>query len=309
MGTLLAATALLGWRLHTNFATGRSNSAAQISDFGALPLTPTLSPVLADGNHGVLADGHHRGKNPVSAPRPRGGIGRRLSNTTDSLSKLTRSPKAVLLQNALIDTSLPVNLAVPDTLRAPADSGTFIVQSRGPPDAGFRGLLSKAGASIISYIPNNAFLVRASENSALGLRSSALVQSVLPYEPYYKLSPSLVDLAVSNSGLSTDLSALFLNLLLFPDASDRSAIAALAQISSEEPSPFGPILHVEAPAGSLSALAQLSVVQAIEPAARRVPANDLSRRFGDLLGEANQLLAAAATEVFGCVAGIPLRIK
>jgi adenosyl cobinamide kinase/adenosyl cobinamide phosphate guanylyltransferase len=40
-----------------------------------------------------------------------------------------------------------------------------------------------------------------------------------------------------------------------------------------------------------------------------MPANPLARRFGDLLGEANQQLAEAATEVWGCVAGIPLRIK
>lgn len=40
-----------------------------------------------------------------------------------------------------------------------------------------------------------------------------------------------------------------------------------------------------------------------------MPMNALARRFGDLLGEANQRLAAAATEVYGCVAGIPLRVK
>jgi adenosylcobinamide kinase/adenosylcobinamide-phosphate guanylyltransferase len=40
-----------------------------------------------------------------------------------------------------------------------------------------------------------------------------------------------------------------------------------------------------------------------------VPDNALARRFGDVLGEANQRLAAAAAEVYGCVAGIPLRIK
>ena len=40
-----------------------------------------------------------------------------------------------------------------------------------------------------------------------------------------------------------------------------------------------------------------------------IPANELARRFGDLLGEANQRLAAAATEVYACVAGIPVRIK
>jgi adenosylcobinamide kinase / adenosylcobinamide-phosphate guanylyltransferase len=40
-----------------------------------------------------------------------------------------------------------------------------------------------------------------------------------------------------------------------------------------------------------------------------MPANALARRFGDLLGEANQRLAAAAAEVYGCMAGIPLRLK
>jgi adenosylcobinamide kinase/adenosylcobinamide-phosphate guanylyltransferase len=40
-----------------------------------------------------------------------------------------------------------------------------------------------------------------------------------------------------------------------------------------------------------------------------VPENALARRFGDVLGEANQRLAAVATEVVGCVAGIPVRIK
>jgi adenosylcobinamide kinase/adenosylcobinamide-phosphate guanylyltransferase len=40
-----------------------------------------------------------------------------------------------------------------------------------------------------------------------------------------------------------------------------------------------------------------------------VPDNALARRFGDVLGEANQRLAAAAAEVYACVAGIPLRIK
>jgi adenosylcobinamide kinase/adenosylcobinamide-phosphate guanylyltransferase len=40
-----------------------------------------------------------------------------------------------------------------------------------------------------------------------------------------------------------------------------------------------------------------------------IPVQALARRFGDLLGEANQRLAAAAAEVHVCLAGIPLRIK
>jgi len=40
-----------------------------------------------------------------------------------------------------------------------------------------------------------------------------------------------------------------------------------------------------------------------------MPVNALARRFGDLLGEANQRLAEVATEVIWCVAGVPVRIK
>jgi len=40
-----------------------------------------------------------------------------------------------------------------------------------------------------------------------------------------------------------------------------------------------------------------------------MPTSPLARRFADLLGEANQRLAAASTEVYGCMAGIPLRLK
>lgn len=40
-----------------------------------------------------------------------------------------------------------------------------------------------------------------------------------------------------------------------------------------------------------------------------IPDNVLARRFADLLGEANQTSAAQAVEVYGCVAGLPLRLK
>jgi len=40
-----------------------------------------------------------------------------------------------------------------------------------------------------------------------------------------------------------------------------------------------------------------------------VPENRLARIFRDLSGEANQLLAAAADEVYVTIAGLPLRLK
>ena len=61
-----------------------------------------------------------------------------------------------------------------------------------------RSGLKSAGASVVSYIPNNAYLVRASGAVARQLQADSRTQSVLPYEPYYKLKPSLLKLAVAN---------------------------------------------------------------------------------------------------------------
>ena len=71
-----------------------------------------------------------------------------------------RNEKAVLLRNALIDTSLGTELDIPDSLRAGADPETYIAQARGPVTAAFRRHITSAGGRIVSYIPNNAYLVR-----------------------------------------------------------------------------------------------------------------------------------------------------
>lgn len=62
-------------------------------------------------------------------------------------------------------------------------------------------------------------------------------------------------------------------------------------------------------ATALPARAGRTIVVSNETGCGIIPTNPLARRFGDLLGEVNQVLAAAATEVFWCVAGIPVRIK
>ncbi len=72
----------------------------------------------------------------------------------------------------------------------------------------------------------------------------------------------------------------------------------------------GAILHqVTGLADAARAGDRRVIVVSNEAGCGLVPPNALARRFGDLLGEANQRLATAATEVHVCWAGIPLRIK
>ena len=206
------------------------------------------------------------------------------------LGQLVRSPTALLLENALLDTAQPLALSIPDHLRAQGDPGAYVVQSRAPLDDAFRARLQAAGAVIVAYIPNQAYLVRASQAVAQQLQADPRTQAVLPYEPYFKLKPPLLALAVEQQPLPDNHT---LNVLLFPDAR-AAALDALnnlgVQVLGEERSPFGPVLKVQTgsagalpanplrgSAGILPALARLAGVQEIELSRTRVLANDLSR--------------------------------
>ncbi len=216
----------------------------------------------------------------------------RLSNTTQPLHQLLRNPKAILLENALLDTAQSTDLPIPPSLRAQAEPGAYLVQAREPVNAAFRALLQQAGASIVSYIPNNAYLVRASEAAADALRAAPQTQSVLAYEPYYKLKPWLLKAALEQMPLPEGST---LRLLLFAGA--RAATLEQLQglgveVLGEEPTPFGPLVRVRPPADRragpppaqpgagqalVAALAQLAGVQEVELGRQRVSANDLSR--------------------------------
>jgi subtilisin-like proprotein convertase family protein len=224
----------------------------------------------------------------------------RLSNTTKSLDQLMRDSHAILLENALIDSSRPLNLSIPKNLLSQGDPGAYIVQARGPIDNAFRAMLARSGAEIVSYIPNDAYLVRAPASVANGLTGNPLTQAVIPFEPYYKISssmsvtvgqrtlssapmktnraagPSLLALAVKQSPLPAGTC---LTLGLFKD----NAAATVAQIEklggrifARDNSPFGPVVRVRPPADWV-ALAALPGVQIVEPYHQRIHANDLSR--------------------------------
>jgi subtilisin family serine protease len=199
----------------------------------------------------------------------------RLTNTALPLRELVSKPHAILLQNALLDTDARLALDIPPHLKANGRPGAYLVQARGRVDNAFRSLLAADGAKIVSYIPNNAYLVSATAEAAGFLSGSPLVQAVLPWEPYYKLQPSLLGLAVAQSPLPPGTS---LNLGLF--ASDATAEAQVraagATIIGRDRSAFGPVLRVTPPA-DWTALAQIPGVQAVEPVFRRHLANDLSR--------------------------------
>jgi subtilisin-like proprotein convertase family protein len=199
----------------------------------------------------------------------------RLSNTSQNLAQLLHNNHAIILRNALIDTRRPLRLDIPAQLRAKEAPGSYIVQFDRPLNREFYDSVKKDGGVYVSYIPNNAALVKADAAQAQQLAADPVFQAVLPYEPYYKLDGTLLPGAVEGQG-QTNL----LSVTTFPGQRD-AAMKALsdlgAQLVGQDQGPFGPTLVVRAPPESVAAIAQLPLAQEVEAYEQRRLLNDLTR--------------------------------
>ena len=222
----------------------------------------------------------------------------RLRNTKAPIGELVRSETAVLLRNAFIDTKLAQDLPIPDAFKAVNDPLTYIAQSRGPATSAFRRHIALNGGKIVSYIPNNAYLVRMNTAGAARLADWHGTQSVLPFEPYYKLEMKLLEMALTDQSLPEGA---LLNVVLFPESEPLAAkrLAALGiEVLSEDRTPFGAKLVARIPSDMLAALARLTEVQGLERYRPRRLANDLTRpRLGVEIFEAE-------TDDDGAVTGV-----
>ena len=204
------------------------------------------------------------------------GFAYRLTNTSKTVSELLRDGRGLVLRNALLDTAAG-RPEVPEYLRAQGDPGSYLVQARGAINRMFREDLMAAGAEVVSYVPNNAVLVRASAAQVRKVEASAQVQAVLPFEPYYKLDAALLAVAVERKLSPFEK----LNVVAFPRATERvrKAIRDLGGevVGEAERTPFGDNVVAKIPARSVAALAQVPEVQLVGVRGERRMMNDLAR--------------------------------
>ncbi|MDB6018821.1 MAG: Peptidase and in kexin sedolisin [Pedosphaera sp.] len=286
---LCLAGAVYFWRLGDRWQAEKKSRAAVAPEMKQAVASSVAQPV-AQALPSILLLSHPADSNATqqaSAAAIKARLAYRLSNTGKSLGQLVGNDRAILLANALIDTEQPMNLKIPDALRAPEQNGSYVVQARGAPDDAFRARLREAGATIVSYIPNNAYLVRMGEAGAQQLAGDGQTQAVLPYEPYYKLETGLLKLAVEGQALPAET---VLKVTLFPDATGAAETLkkmGMTVLSQGERSPFGQVMTVQPGPEQLAALTRLPMVQLVGRAHARVAANDLFRtRLGITLNGA-----------------------
>lgn len=238
----------------------------------AVPSAATRpAALLSTAPTGIQYLASPRFKEPVKSPVPW-----RLRNTDEPLDTLARRENTLLLANALIDLGRSVELAIPESLRLKEETSTYLVQSKSKVDDDFRSLLGRVGARIVSYVPNNAFLVRMPASRTTELSGSPGVRSVLPWEPYFKLSPGLLASVMESKPVPDDATVRMLvysgEEAVFTD--ELRSLGLEPKVRSR--SPFGTQFIVPIQGGSLTALAQLDRVQWIEPAGKAALLNDLA---------------------------------
>jgi len=135
--------------------------------------------------------------------------------------------KFVHLKYAQFDplVSLP---AIPDALmsRPPVIPNTkmpYIVQTNSPITEDWKNELANNGVEIISYIPDNAYLVRLQDDQVDKIRGLGSVRWLGDYHPVYKLDPTL----------SRDSGMVDISVTLFPDTTNTYVVKLLKMVGGE----------------------------------------------------------------------------
>jgi hypothetical protein len=115
---------------------------------------------------------------------------------------------------------------------AQARGGLYIVQFAGPVRDEWLAALKGTGVEVVSYLPMNAYVVRARGNSAGDLQNlkngNSFVQFLGGYEPAFRLSP---DLQSRRRGPAEDMVDITVQVIDGPDA--EQAIGALKALAKE----------------------------------------------------------------------------
>jgi hypothetical protein len=141
----------------------------------------------------------------------------------------TTSPETTLRQ-------LPADLRQTDMTDALARGsqprgGLYLVQFAGPIQDGWLDALKDSGAEIVSYMPSNAYVVRAGTGTAAALpffKQNGFVQFIGDYEPAYRVSPELREARVKDSASFVDITV---QVIDSPNA--KQTIDKLAALASE----------------------------------------------------------------------------
>ncbi|MCA9977566.1 MAG: hypothetical protein KC413_17525, partial [Anaerolineales bacterium] len=160
----------------------------------------------------------------------------------------------------------PETLSIPSALRNSSSSAYYIVQFTGPITDMDKAELTAAGADILTYIPDYAFIVRANAPVIDALANLENFRWAGAYLPYFRLSPELRTRYVETSAPTEMLE---LVLLLPPDVDETAVTQAINEwggsVTAHASTHWKITLRISVSSDYLIDLATLPDVQWIEP--------------------------------------------
>ena len=184
------------------------------------------------------------------------------------------------LRAGAIDTSRPINalqiaeageIGVPVALVDLRPNDRLVVQLDGPMTPERRRALDATGVTVVSFLPPNAFVlsIPAGANPDAA-RNLAFVRWSAPYQPAWKVEPSLLGLA----------GAIDVNISFFGDEAEADAKVALNALDNVQIHTAGRngrelLVTATLPAESLPQIAMIPSVQFVEPALEATDRNSV----------------------------------
>ena len=146
---------------------------------------------------------------------------------------------------------------------ATARTGLFLLQFEGPLQPAWSAELQQRGVTLVRYVPNHAFIARASGVKLRDLEDLPYVRWTGAFRPEHKILGGLQNQKGAAAG---DVAV---SVLLATDSSPQQLAGArglMKKLSSESPSRFGHVWRGEIPHAQLTALAASDAVLWIERA-------------------------------------------
>ena len=197
---------------------------------------------------------------------------------------------SIVMQYGVIDTRKG-EPALADELRLDAfpagQPGYYLVQFADIILPEWRESLEAAGAEIFSYVPNNTYLVRMSDDVRVVVEGMPEVQWIGVYQPAYRVSPNLASDGLTTQGISADVvDTGKLTVVTFPGADLTGIVAEIqaagGQVLSQTESEWQGTLIVQAGAALAYDIARINGVMWVEPEYKHELTNVVARNIMDV---------------------------
>ena len=172
-------------------------------------------------------------------------------------------------------------------------SGYYLVQLQGPVSGTDKNALTTAGAELIEYIPDDAFLARILHSAVSDVKRLACVKWIGPFRPEHKQSPALKRASGKSQYLVTLLPGQDTRFVI--DKGKRLGARTIACTAN----PRGSVCRVFADSSTVADLAAISAVAWIEPYIQPSLLNDVASGICGIPETRQNLSLFGATQLIG----------